>query len=166
MAITDDIKDTARKAVNKLTDTTQKVVGITKSPKELAKRMVEHLTHAEYKAAAEMLSEELNKYVEKTGMEDNPLVKKGVKSFEHGANAFAEDLEHADYKKASAALDKLAGSIPDELVKNYEVFKAAKKILTNISEKLNSHGKKGTEPDFGDLASIIEDSFKGFESDR
>ena len=45
MGIMNDIKETTRKVTNTVVDKTEDVVGITKSPKELAKRVVEHLNH-------------------------------------------------------------------------------------------------------------------------
>ena len=56
MGIVDGIKDTARKATNSVVDTAEGIIGMPKSPKELAKRLVEHLNHQEYSKIAEILT--------------------------------------------------------------------------------------------------------------
>ena len=65
-----DVKDTTRKVTNTVVDKTEDLVGMTKSPKELANRVIEHLTNREYKEIASMLSAEARKYLDKTGLGD------------------------------------------------------------------------------------------------
>ncbi len=62
MTIVGNIKDTARKATNSVVDTAENMVDKPKTPKELAKRLIEHLTHQEYNKIAEILSGEAKKY--------------------------------------------------------------------------------------------------------
>lgn len=162
MGITDDIKDTARKVTHTVVDKTQEVAGITKSPSELAKRMIEHLTRAEYKEAAHMLTVEVKKYVDKMDLSENAFAMQKLKAFEDAANSVADDLERNNYNKAVEELEKLTNAIPNEVTKNYKVFDAAKHILQNIIDTLKKHIKNNTEPEFNDLISDFEDSFKHF----
>jgi len=76
MGVMNDIKETTRKVTNTVVDKTEDAVGITKSPKELAKRIVEHLNHREYREVGSMLSSEARKYLNKMGLKDNELAKR------------------------------------------------------------------------------------------
>lgn len=48
MAIIEGLKDTVRKATNSVVDTAENVIDKPKTPKELAKRLVEHLTRVNH----------------------------------------------------------------------------------------------------------------------
>lgn len=166
MEIIKDIKDTARKVSHTVVDKTQEVTGITKSPSELAKRMVEHLTRGEYQEVAHMLTTEVKKYIDKIDIGNNDLVKTKLKEFEEVADSIADDLEKNDYGGLINELEKLEESIPNEVAKNYKIFKASKTILNTIIEKLKKHVEKGTEPQFTKLASDFEDAFKQFTDQK
>ena len=162
MEIIKDIKDTARKVSHSVVDKTQEVTGITKSPSELAKRMVEHLTRGEYHEVAHMLTTEIKKYMNKMDLSEDAFAMKQLQVFEKTADSLADDLEKNNYEGAIAELEKLEKSIPSEMTKNYQVFKAVKSLLHGVIEKLKKHSKEGTEPQFNKLASDFEEAFKQF----
>jgi uroporphyrinogen-III decarboxylase len=163
MGVTDNIKDTARKVTNKVVDTTERVIGSPKSPKELAGRMIEHLSHQEYKEVVHMLSEETKKYLDKIEVKNKDAIKEKLEDFEKIADSAATDLENNDYKAVITTLKKLEKSIPDDLTKTYKPFKGIKSILTNMIEAIKKHQEDEEELDFKDLGKTIESFLSEFK---
>ena len=150
------LKDTTRKVTNSVVDTTQETLDIPKSPKELTKRMIEHLSCQEYHEVATMLSAEVKKYVDRMGLEDSEIVKAKLAGFEEAADSMATDFENNDYRQVAIGLEKLEKSIPDELSNSFPILKTAKNVLSNITTTLKKHIENGTTPEFGNLTTIIE----------
>ena len=165
MGITDGIKDTTRKVTNSVVDTAEGVVGITKSPKELAKRMVEHLNHEEYTKIAEILTEEARKYTAKLGLDDVSIVNKKLEDFEDKMSDLAEDFEDANYQHIATKIKELERSIPQEEGLVSEIFKNIKGCLKAMGEALEEQAKEmkkegiKKEVDFSKLQSVFEEYF-------
>ncbi len=162
MGVMNDVKDTARKVTNTVVDKTEDAVGITKSPKELAKRIIEHLTHREYKEAASMLSSEARKHLVKTGLEDDELAKEKLDNFERAVNALAIDLKNHDYQQITAQFERLEKALPEKSIESYPVLSSIKNILRSIIDTFKKHIKEGTEPEFNDMLRTLEKSFDNF----
>jgi len=156
MGVISNIKDTTRKVANSVVDTTQETLNIPKSPKELAKRMIEHLSRQEYHEVATMLSAEVKKYVDKMGLEDSEMAKAKLADFEKAADSMATNFENNDYRQVAIGLEKLEKSIPDELSNSFGILKTAKNVLSNITATLKKHIENGTTPEFGNLTEMIE----------
>ena len=159
MGIINDVKETARKATNTVVDKTQEALDIPKSPKELAKRMMEHLTRQEYHEVANMLSAEIRKYANNMGIENMELVKTNLAVFEQATDAMADDLENNDYKQVIVGLEKLENSIPGELARTYGVLQTVKDFLNNVVKTLKKHIESGTTPEFESMTGKVEDLF-------
>ena len=164
MGIVDGIKDTARKATNSVVDTAEGIIGMPKSPKELAKRLVEHLNHQEYSKIAEILTEEAKKYVAKMGLDNVAIVNKKLEDFEDRLTDLAEDFEEGNYQQISTKLKEFERSIPAEVGPVSEVFKTIKGFLNKIIEATEDYAKdaaKGIkkEADFSKLQDVFEEYF-------
>lgn len=165
MGIIRDVKETTRKATNTVVDKTENIVGITKSPKELAKRVIEHLTHREYKEIANMLTSEAKKYLDKMDLEDNELAKEKLADFEETVNALAIDIENHDYKQVVAEFEKLEKALPEKAIKAYPVLGSIKDTLKSLIDSFKKQVKSGAsnvKPKFEDMLETLEKSFKDF----
>jgi hypothetical protein len=166
MGVIDSIKDTARKTSNKVVDTTEEIIGIRKSPQEIAKRIVEHLSHGEYKNIAAIISEETRKNASKMGIDDLAPINNKLDEFEASMNDLAENLEEGNYQQTASKLKEIERSIPDKLGSSQEIsemFKMIKRFLDSIIKTLeeysvnDSAGKQRREesskrkPDFSKL---------------
>lgn len=163
MKMTKKIKNIAEKVTNDVIDKTQGTLGVIKPSKELAKRMIDHLTRGEYRKAADILSNEVKKHINKVRLEDSELVKRQLTDFERAVDSLTIDLENNNYHHVSTELEKLEKVISDEVAKTYKTFGTAKNILKHISEVFKTHTQEGTKPDFESLVSALEESFKEFE---
>lgn len=168
MGVINEIKDTTRKATNTVIDTTQEALDIPKSPKELAKRLIEHLTHKEYFQIAKILIEEAKKYINKLGLDDIELVNNKLEDFENMANELASNLDNEDYQQVLATFKEVEALVPTLLGESSEISKTIKGFFTNtrktLEEYINSAEKGGTNnsPDFSKLESKFEESFQKF----
>jgi len=163
MAIIEGIKDTVRKATNSVVDTAENAVDKPKTPKELAKRLVEHLTHQEYSKIAEILSDEAKKYASHMGISDFSLVETKLNDFRTSMEGVASDLEEGDYKKVIDKIKQIEGTIPEEIAGVSGVFTSLKSLLRDITKVLEDYAGKGAdnsdqkEPDFGKLQKAFEE---------
>jgi ABC-type phosphate transport system auxiliary subunit len=165
MEIREEIKDTTRKVTNSVVDAAEGVVGMIKSPKELAKRVVEHLNHKEYTKIAEIITEEAKKYVAKMGLDDVSIINKKLEDFENKMSDLAEDFEDANYQQIATKINELESSIPEGEGAVSEVFKnikrCLKKMVGALEEQAKEVGKEGVkkEVDFSKLQSVFEEYF-------
>jgi hypothetical protein len=164
MGIVEGIKDTTRKATNSVVDTAEGIVGMPKSPKELAKRLVEHLNHQEYSKIAEIITEEAKKYVAKMGLDDVAIVNKKLEDFESKMSDLADDFEAGNYQQIAAKLKEFERSVPEEVGPVSEVFKSIKSFVKKIAEAVESCAKEKTEgikkdADFSKLQDVFEEHF-------
>jgi hypothetical protein len=162
MGVMNDIKETTRKVTNSVVDKTEDVVGITKSPKELAKRIIEHLKHREYKEVASMLSSEAKKYLDKTGLKDNELAKEKLEDFDKAVKELAFDLKDRNYQEIATNFENLEKMLPKESIEAYPLLGSVKNILTGIIDTFKKHTDEGTEPEFDDMLKTLEKSFDNF----
>ena len=142
MGVMNDIKETTRKVTNTVVDKTENAVGITKSPKELAKRIVEHLNHREYKEVGSMLSSEARKYLDKMGLKDNELAKEKLDDFDKAVKDLAFDLKDRNYQEITAKFEELEEMLPKESIKSSPLLYSVKNILTDIIDTFKKHIKK------------------------
>lgn len=160
MGVTDNIKDTARKATNSIIDKAEQVFGSPKSAKELCGRIIEHLSHEEYKDLVHVIVGEAKKYADKVeDSKDKDLIKKKLKEFEKLANDTADDLEDKNYSNVAASLKELENSIPEGLTKTYKPFNWAKKVLRSIADALKKSQKDDEEIDLKELGAAIAKFF-------
>jgi len=162
MGIMNDVKDTTRKVANTVVDKTEDLVGMTKSPKELANRVIEHLTHREYKEIASMLSAEARKYLDKTGLGDSKLAKEKLDDFDKAAKDIAIDLKNHNYKEVTEQLEKLEKTLPEKATESYPILGSVKNILRSIIDACKKHVKDDVEPEFKDILKTLESSFDKF----
>jgi len=163
MVTTQNLKNTTKKVVNNIVDKTHSVAGIIKSPKELANRMIDHLTRGECRKAADILSNEVKKHINKVKLEDSELVRRQLADFERAVDSLTVDLEDNNYHQISTELENLEKAISEEVARTYKTFASAKNILKQISEVFKKHTQEGTKPDFESLVSALEASFKEFK---
>jgi hypothetical protein len=166
MGVMNDIKETTRKVTNTVVDKTEDAVGITKSPKELAKRIVEHLNHREYREVGSMLSSEARKYLNKMGLKDNELAKEKLDDFDKAVKDLAFDLKDRNYQEITAKFEELEEMLPKESIKSSPLLYSVKNILTDIIDTFKKHIKKGTEPEFDDMLKTLEKSFSNFTNKK
>ena len=166
MGVMNDIKETTRKVTNTVVDKTEDAVGITKSPKELAKRIVEHLNHREYREVGSMLSSEARKYLNKMGLKDNELAKEKLDDFDKAVKDLAFDLKDRNYQEITAKFEELEEMLPKESIKSSPLLYSVKNILTDIIDAFKKHIKKGTEPEFDDMLKTLEKSFSNFTNKK
>ena len=165
MGLVDGIQDTARKATNSVVDTAEKVINKPKSPQELAKRLVEHLTHQEYTKIAEIMTEEAKKYVAKMDLDDVAPINKKLKEFKSNMTSVAKDFEEGGYQQLVSKLKKVEKSLSEQKGEASEIFKTIKGFLKSIIETIEKDTKKGekglakNEPDFSKLQTIFEEHF-------
>lgn len=170
MGVINEIKDTTRKATNSVVDTTQEALDIPKSPKELAKRLIEHLTHKEYFKIAEILTEEAKKYINKLGLDDIELVNNKLEDFENKVNELARNLDNEDYQQVLATFKEVEALVPNLVGESSEISKTIKDFFINTRKTLEEYingagkGKTNNPPDFSKLESKFEESFKNFIS--
>ena len=157
-----DAEDADRKMKNTVIDKAENAAGITKSPKELAKRIIEYLTHREYKEAAVMLSSEARKHLVKKGLENDKLAQEKLVDFERAVNALAIDLKNHDYKQIMSQFERLEKVLPEKSIESYPVLSSMKNILNSIIDTFKKHIEEGTEPEFKDMLSTLEKSFDNF----
>ncbi len=163
MAIIEEIKDTVRKATNSVVDTAENVLDKTKTPKELAKRLVEHLTHQEYSKIAEILSDEAKKYASHLGIADFSLVETKLNDFRTSMEGVANDLEEGNYKDVADKIKQIETSMPEEIAGVSGVFTSLKSLLRDITKVLEDYAGKGAdnpdqkEPDFTKLQQVFEE---------
>ena len=164
MKIVEEIKDTARKATNSVIDTTEEVIGMPKSPKELAKRLIEHLNHHEYSKIAEIITDEAKKHVANMGLDDLNLVNNKLEHFKSSMNDLAKDFK-GNYKQAAAKLKEFETSIPDHIGEASEIFKTIKSFLRKIIEAVETYAKEVAaaptkkDADFSKLQNVFEEYF-------
>lgn len=163
MAIIEGIKDTVRKATNSVVDTAENAVNKPKTPKELAKRLVEHLTHHEYSKIAEILSDEAKKYASHMGIADFSLVETKLNDFRTSMEGVASDLEGGNYKEVAAKIKQIESSTPEEISGVSGVFTSLKALLRDITKVIEDYAREGTdnsdrkEPDFSKLQQVFEE---------
>ena len=112
MSIIDDTKDMARKATNSIIDTAQNMVDKPKSPKDLAKRLIEHLSHGEYTKIAEVLSDEAKKYAKHMGVGDFSLVETKLNDFKDSMEDVAGNMEEGKYDQVADKLKEIEAAVP------------------------------------------------------
>ena len=163
MAIIEGIKDTVRKATNSIVDTAENVIDKPKTPKELAKRLVEHLTHHEYSKIAEILSDETKKYASHMGIADFSLVESKLNDFRTSMEGVASDLEEGNYKKVADKIKQIEGSVPEEIGGVSGVFASLKSLLRDIMKVIEDYAREVAdnsdqkEPDFSKLQQVFEE---------
>ncbi|MCF8494458.1 MAG: hypothetical protein K9G65_03600 [Rickettsiaceae bacterium] len=133
MGVMNDIKETTRKVTNTVVDKTEDAVGITKSPKELAKRIVEHLNHREYREVGSMLSSEARKYLNKMGLKDNELAKEKLDDFDKAVKDLAFDLKDRSYQEITAKFEELEEMLPKESIKSSPYIVFCKKYINGYN---------------------------------
>lgn len=164
MGVVEGIKDTARKTTNSITDTIENAINKPKSPKELASRLVEHLSHQEYDKMAQIISEEARKYISKLGLEDLGFVNDKLDQFESRMDDLAKNLEEGDYQKIVTKLQAIEAAIPDQQGEGMGVLKTVKSFLHSTITALEKYVKeqKGgdkEQPDYSQLQDTFEKSF-------
>jgi len=167
MEIVESIKDTARKASNSLVDTTEQIIGIPKSPKELAKRLVEHLIHEEYQKIPEIITREAKKYLAKMGLDDITPVSKKLEEFEHSMDDLAKDLADKNYHKIVSKLKEVERLVSDQMGEVpgvSDLLETIKSFLNSITKTLEEYANKEKEgsdekPDFSKLQNVFEGYF-------
>lgn len=160
METINELKDTARKTTNTVVDKAEGVLGITKPPKELAGRLVEHLNHHEYTKIAEILTDEGKKYVAHMGLSDVDIINQKIDDFSTELTNLADNLEADNYQQVQAKLREFEQSIPDDV----EVFKIIKAFFNKIIEATEEYAKNGAkgikkELDFSSLQGVFEEYF-------
>lgn len=162
MSVIDNIKDSARKAANKVIDTAEEIVNKPKSPKELATRLIEHLSHQEYAKIATILSEEAKKYASHLGLTDFPLIEAKLDDFKNSMGNLAGNLEDGDYSGAASKIKQVESKISEEAGGNSEIFTSLKSLLQEIAKVLEDKAKKvegDAEHDLSKLRAIFENYF-------
>ena len=165
MGVVEGIKDTARKTTNKITDTIENVLGKPKSPKELANRLVEHLSHQEYDKMAQIISEEARKYVSKLELDDLEPITDKLDQFESKMDDLAVDFEEGNYQEVVVKLKEIEKAFPHQAGKGAEVFDTIKSFLDSIIKTIEEYTKKAKDelteegPDYNKLKSVFEESF-------
>ena len=180
MSIIDSAKDMARKATDSIIDTAESMVGKPKSPKELAKRLVEHLSHGEYSKVAEILSDEAKKYASHLGIEDFALVEAKLHDFKDSMEEIAGNMEDGNYTQVVTKLKELETSIPESIVGNTEISAPIKGLLKDIAKTLEDqdreqeegdgnekhHDDNSKKPDFNKLQETVEGYFTKMMSSK
>ncbi len=163
MTIVGNIKDTARKATNSVVDTAENMVDKPKTPKELAKRLIEHLTHQEYNKIAEILSDEAKKYASRMGIADFSLVETKLDDFRNSMEGVATDLEEKNYKAVADRIKQIEASVPEEIGRISGVFTSLKSLLQDITKVVEDYAQGGNQaegtPDFSKLQQVFEEHF-------
>lgn len=165
MGITNELKDKVRKASNSVVDKTEEIIGIPKSPKELSKRLVEHLSHQEYTKIAEIIIQEVKKYISKVGLDDVEPINKKLEQFKNDMDDLAANMEEGNYNLIATKFRKIEHSIPESTGKASEVFKTIKNFLRSVAENIEEQSKQGKEKlakngvDFSKLQSACEEYF-------
>jgi hypothetical protein len=162
MTIVGDIKNTVRKAANSVIDTSENIVDKPKTPKELAKRLIEHLTHQEYNKIAEILSDEARKYALHMGIADFSLVETKLNDFRNSMEDLAADLEEKNFKAVANKIKQINDAVPEEIAGISGVFTSLKSLLQDITKVLEeyAHGidaKSDNNLDFSKLQQVFED---------
>jgi len=164
MSIIGGIKDTARKATNSVVDTAENMVDKPKTPKELAKRLIEHLAHHEYNKIADILSDEARKYASHMGIADFSLVETKLNDFRDRMEDLATDLEEKNYRVVADKIKQIEASVPEEIGGISGVFTSLKALLQDITKVIEDYaqeadGKSDINPDFSKLQQVFEDHF-------
>ena len=165
MSVVKEIKDTARKTTNKITDTIENIIEKPKSPKELASRLVEHLSHQEYNEIAKIITEETKKYDSKLNLEDIKPVKDKLDQFESKMKELALDAKDGDYQKIVTKLKEIEKTLPDQKDVGGKAFHTIKSFLNSIikvKEEYTEKAKKGLakgKPEYDKLKDAFEESF-------
>lgn len=159
MGIVEGIKDSARKTTNNVVDAAEGMMGIQKSPKELAKRLVEHLSHGEYSVIAKLISEEADKAITNLGLDNVDLIKGQLEEFEEEVGDLAEEFENNNYTEIADKLRKYEASIPDkDQGSSGTIFKLLKKFLNTLAEGLEKY-HEDKDKGFSNLESQFEEYF-------
>jgi len=165
MSIIDNMKDMARKATNSVIDTVESVVDKPKTPKELASRLVEHLSHQEYTKIAEILSDETKKYAKHIGIDDFALVETKLNNFKDSMEEIAGNMEDGNYKQVASKLKEIEAAVPESMAGMTEIFTSLKSLLRDITKVVEDYAKEGAsstgdkKPDFSKLQEIFEGYF-------
>jgi len=165
MSMIDDAKDMARKATNSIIDTAENLVGKPKNPKELASRLVEHLSHSEYTKMAEILSDETKKYAKHIGIDDFALVETKLNNFKDSMEEIAGNMEDGNYKQVASKLKEIEAAVPESMAGMTEIFTSLKSLLRDITKVVEDYAKEGAsstgdkKPDFSKLQEIFEGYF-------
>ena len=165
MGVIDEMKDAARKTSNSVVDAVENMVDSPKSPKELAKRLVEHLSHGEYAKIAEIVSDETRKYAKHTGMEDFAPVEEKLNDFRCAMEAIAGKMEEGDYGQVVESLREIETAVPESMAGITGIFKSLKGLLKDIIQVVEEYAKEGETslekkaPDFSKLQEVFEDYF-------
>lgn len=165
MEIVKDIKETARKTTNSITDSVEHIFNKPKTPKELASRLVEHLSHKEYRKMAEVITEEARKYASRLGLEDLDFVNDKLDQFESSMDDLATNLEENNYREVIVKLKAIEASIPVQEGQQIGVLKFLKGFVSNIINTLEqylqeqSNSTSQHEPSYKLLQDTFEKSF-------
>lgn len=166
MSIIDDTKDMARKATNSVVDTAQNLVDKPKSPKELAKRLIEHLSHQEYTKIAEILSDETKKYAKHIGIDDFAPVEAKLGEFKDSIEDVAANMEDGNYKQVADRLKEIEAAFPESIVGMTEIPASIKSLIKQVAEVVegyvqegSSSDSEGKKPDFSKLQEVFEGYF-------
>jgi len=165
MEIVKDIKETARKTTNSITDSVEHILNKPKTPKELASRLVEHLSHKEYKKMAEVITEEARKYASRLGLEDLDFVNDKLDQFESSMDDLATNLEENNYQEVIVKLKAIEASIPVQEGPQMGVLKTLKGFISNIISTLEQYleeqgnSTSPNDPSYQLLQDTFEKSF-------
>jgi len=166
MSIIDNMKDMARKATNSVVDTAENIVDKPKSPKELAKRLVEHLNHQEYTKIADILSDETKKYAKHIGIDDFAPVEAKLSEFKDSIENVAANMEDGNYRQVADKLKEIEAAFPESIAGMTEIPKSIKSLIKEIAEVVegyaqdqNSEDSEGKTPDFSKLQEVFEGYF-------
>ena len=165
MSMIDDAKDMARKATNSIVDTAQNMADKPKSPKDLAKRLIEHLTHQEYTKMAEILSDEAKKYAKHMGIDDFGLVETKLDDFKDSMEEVAGNMEEGNYTQVADKLKEIEAAVPESMAGMTEVFTSLKSLLKDITKVIEDYAQEGVtstgdeKPDFSKLQEVFEGYF-------
>ena len=165
MSMIDDAKDMARKATNSIVDTTQNMVDKPKSPKELASRLIEHLSHQEYNKIAEILSDETKKYAKHIGIDDFAPVETKLSEFKDSIENVAANMEDGNYRQVADKLKEIEAALPESIAGMTEIPASIKSLLKDVVNVVEGYTQEGAgssedkKPDFSELQEVFEGYF-------
>lgn len=139
-------------------DGLEELIGVPRSSRELAKRLVDHLISREYQKVAKILIEEARILLSKIGSDNTLFLDEELQQFEIGLSDLIERFYLRDYEKPVSKLEELRilnKTLELESIKNFldNIFGVIKDYAM---EKKGLHGK---EDDCKKLQSAFESSF-------
>lgn len=164
MSIIDNMKDMARKATNSVVDTAENMVDKPKSPKELAKRLVEHISHQEYTKIAEILSDETRKYAKHIGIDDFAPVETKLSELQDSIENVAANMEDGNYRQVADKLKEIEAAFPESIAGMTEIPSSIKSLIKQVAEVVEGYAQdqnseEGKTPDFSKLQEVFEGYF-------